>query len=236
QLTHDNNDGLPGRLDAREAYPNYDWGAIRIWAWGHQKLADYLITREDVDAGRLVATGHSRGGKTALAAALFDERFAACCANNSGAGGCGCFRYLGDRNGLNQDDGVVESMGRVGSAFPHWWGPGFKAFEGEERPDAMGRENELPFDLHTLKALIAPRALMSCEGLDDSWANPFGSWLTWKAAQPAFDLLGGRSYIYYREGGHGFGEEDWLAVADFCDELFFGKHTARAWNARDFSD
>ncbi|MDR0395961.1 MAG: hypothetical protein LBH66_01500, partial [Oscillospiraceae bacterium] len=39
QLTHDNNDGLPGRLDAREAYPNYDWGAIRIWAWGHQKLA-----------------------------------------------------------------------------------------------------------------------------------------------------------------------------------------------------
>ena len=232
QLTHDE---TPGRLDAREAYPDHDWGAIRIWAWGHQKLADYLVTRDDVDVEKLAVTGHSRGGKAALAAAIFDERFAVCCPINAGAAGTGCFRYLGDKNGLNQDFHIVESMGRISAAFPHWWGPRFKEFQGIERPDAMGMESEMPFDLHTLKALIAPRALMTCEGMEDSWSNPFGTWVTWLAAQSAFDMLGGRNDVFYRSGGHEFGLADWRAVVDFCDEVFFGKNTGSLWNNPPFT-
>lgn len=188
------------------------------------------MTREEVDPDRLVATGHSRGGKAALAAAAFDERFAICAANNSGAGGAGCFRLLGDRHGQTQDSGTVESMDRVGHAFPHWWNEAFLAFGADAPPYGHAEEARLPFDLHILKALIAPRALITTEGLDDTWANPYGTWKTWQAAQPVYGLLGAgdRNAVFYREGGHGYGEADCQAVLDFCDMVFFGKNLRTA--------
>lgn len=234
QLMHD---GKGNNEQAKEAYPSYTWNAIRIWAWGHSLLASYLLTRDEVDPARLVAAGHSRGGKAALAAAACDERFSVCAPINSGAGGCGCFRFLGGRNGLTQDVSTVESMGRVMHAFPHWWTAAFSNFGDPESPNAMGCEDRLPFDLHILKALIAPRSLISCEGLDDTWANPYGSYLTWKAAQPVYDLLGvsDRNRIFYRKGGHCFGAEDWHAVLDFCDEIYDGKNNGGLWQAPPFA-
>ncbi len=229
-------DEQPGRLDAYRAYPDCDWGAIRIWAWGHQKLADALVGRADIRADQLACTGFSRGGKAALAAGIFDERFRVCAPINAGAGGCGCFRWLGDRNGLNQDVNRVESLGRVYSAFPHWWVRRMGDFVGIPLPDQMGREGEFPLDSHVLKALIAPRWLISSEGIDDAWSNPFGTALTWLAAQPAFDRLGGSNGIFYRPGGHAFGEEDWRAVLDFCDEAFRGRNTGRTWDRQPYAE
>lgn len=229
-------DKVGGKNPAGEAYPAYDWGGVRAWAWAQSRLADYLLTRPDVDKDKLVCTGFSRGGKAALAAGIFDERFSVCAPINSGAGGCGCFRYLGDREGMCQDVTKVESMGRVGSVFPHWWGAGFPAWYAQEDPVQMGREQAYPFDLHILRALIAPRHLFTTEGLDDAWSNPWGTALTWRASQPAFDLLGGRSESYFRQGGHAFGEEDWLALLDFCDEVYFGRETGRSWNTCPFED
>ena len=42
-------DKAGGRSPAQEAYPGFDWGAVRVWAWAQSLLADYLLTREDVD-------------------------------------------------------------------------------------------------------------------------------------------------------------------------------------------
>ena len=216
-------DKKQGRAPALEAYPEADFGAVRAWAWGHTLLADYLLTRSDVDGGRLVCIGFSRGGKAALAAGVFDTRFAVCAPVCSGAGGCGCFRYLGDEHGFCQDVSKVESLGRVGSAFPYWWSEHFSRWWPQPDPRQMGLEQDFPLDAHTLKALIAPRNLFSIEGQADSWSNPWGTELTWRAAQPAFDLLGGKNEAHFRPGGHGFGPEDWRALLDFCDGVFFPK-------------
>ena len=219
-----------GGNPAYEAFPGYDWGAVRAWAWAQSLLADYLLTREDTDPDKLVCTGFSRGGKAALAAGITDQRFSICAPICSGAAGCGCFRYLGTREGFCQDVNRVESLGRIGSVFPHWWTKAFSRWWPEPDPKQMGLEQEFPFDSHTLKALIAPRVLFTLEGLDDDWSNPRGTALTWRAAQPAFDLLGGLNVAHFRPGGHRFSAEDWRTLLDFCDEVYSGSEPSREWN------
>ncbi|MBQ6060236.1 MAG: hypothetical protein IJL36_02215 [Clostridia bacterium] len=223
-----------GRRPACEAYPGYDWGGVRIWAWAQSRLADYLLTREDVDPGRLVCTGFSRGGKAALACGIFDERYAVCAPVCSGAGGCGCFRYLGDENGFCQDVTKVEGLGRIGSVFPYWWTESFSRWWPKPDPTQMGLEQDFPLDSHTLKALIAPRTLFSLEGIGDAWSNPRGTALTWRAAQPAFDLLGGTNIARFKPGGHAFGPEDWRCLLDFCLEAFSGKPVFGDWSNNPF--
>ncbi len=213
-------DKTGGACPAYEAYPGYDWGAVRAWAWAQSRLADYLLTRPDVDGEKQVCTGFSRGGKAALACGIFDERYAICAPICSGAGGCGCFRYLGDENGFCQDVTKVESLGRIGSVFPYWWTANFSRWWPAPDPTQMGLEQDFPFDSHTLKALIAPRTLFTIDGLGDAWSNPRGTELTWKAAQPAFDLLGGQNVAHFRPGGHAFSEEDWKCLLDFCRNSF----------------
>lgn len=215
-------DRADGRRAAGEAFPGWDWGAVRAWAWAQSRLADYLLTREDVDPDQLVCTGFSRGGKAALCCGVFDSRYSVCAPVSSGAGGGGCFRFLGDREGFCQDPDRVESLGRVGSAFPYWWTPGFSRWWPAPDPTRMGLEQDFPFDAHTLKALIAPRVLFTLEGEDDAWSNPRGTALTWRAAQPAFDLLGGRNLIRFHPGGHRFGPDEWRVLLGLCDAVFRG--------------
>ena len=222
-------DRAEGRQPAAEAYPGFDWGAIRIWAWAQSLLADYLLTRVDVDPARLVCTGFSRGGKAALACGILDERFAVCAPVCSGAGGCGCFRYLGDESGFCQDVTKVESLGRIGSVFPYWWTGSFARWWPSPDPAQMGLEQTFPFDSHTLKALIAPRILFSLEGIGDAWSNPRGTALTWRAAQPAFDRLGGMNVARFRPGGHGFRPDDWRSLLSFCEEAFAGRAEMETW-------
>ena len=70
--------------------------------------------------------------------------------------------------------------------------------------DYANREDELPFDAHFLKAMIAPRVLFVSEAAGDLWANPVGSWMTTMAAGKAFGFLGvpDNLYWYFREGTH----------------------------------
>ena len=222
QLFHDE---WTHRTDAKDAYPGYTWGAIRIWAWGHSKLLDFLETQDYADTARAVVTGHSRGGKAALTAGVFDERFAIVAPINSGCGGAGCFRVLGDRHGENGDAKLEESLGRIASVFPHWWREGFAKYGNEVPPHGITREHTLPFDLDAFKALVAPRALFTLEGMDDTWSNPYGSYITWHTAQPVFDIMGApeNNCALFREGGHKFDHDDWVSLMDYCDYYFFGK-------------
>ncbi len=233
-----------------KAYPDCDWGAIAMWAWGHSRLADYLFTTDWADTEKLVATGHSRGGKVALCAAIYDERFAVCAPNGSGCGGAGCFRFLGGRYG--EGVGTCETAGSINDMLGYWWSDAFGEFGARQKeytsstfPIVEGKEgmmrlmagvsrelfgttrdeDRLPFDMHFAKALIAPRAIITTDGLGDTWANPFGTQVTWRAAQEVFDFLGvpGHNALHFREGKHEFQAADWRAIADFCDEIFFGK-------------
>ena len=99
-------------------------------------------------------------------------------------------------------------------AFPHWFRPDFKQF--------VGKVERLPIDQHELIALVAPRALLITEGINDIWINPQGSQLTYLAAAKVYEFLGARDRISirYRPVGHIPSNEDLL---DYADHVFFGK-------------
>ncbi|MBN2137420.1 MAG: acetylxylan esterase [Sedimentisphaerales bacterium] len=195
---------------AQAAYPDYDWATLAVWAWGGMRAIDYLEALPFVDKDKIVFTGHSRGGKTALLAGALDERIDLVVPNGSGCGGAGCYRF---------EAGRAETLDDITkpSRFAYWFVPRFRDF--------AAKETLLPFDQHFLKALVAPRALLSTDALDDIWANPFGTQQSYRGAVPVFEFLGASEKlgIHYRRGRHDQNEEDWRALVDFADMVFFDK-------------
>ncbi|MHC4572249.1 MAG: dienelactone hydrolase family protein [Planctomycetota bacterium] len=198
---------------AQAAYPEYDWATLAVWAWGGMRVIDYLVTLDVVDKKRIAFTGHSRGGKTALLAGALDERIALVVPNGSGCGGAGCYRFAGEKS---------ESLELITAPerFAYWFHPRFRDF--------ADKETKLPFDQHFLKALVAPRALISIDALGDLWANPYGTQQSHRGAKPVFEFLGAgdKLGIYFRTGGHAQNEDDWRTLVDFADKGFFGKMPA----------
>ena len=147
-----------------------------------------------------------------------DERFYMLNPNDSGAGGAGCFRYHMDRpdapEGVDKRSETLEDLMR---AIPYWFAPAMHAY--------VGREEALPFDQHMLKACVAPRYLLQTEGLDDTWANPKGSYQTLLAAREVYKLLGAEDHIaaYYREGGHAHGYREYIQLLDFMQACLRGE-------------
>ena len=185
------------------------------------RVMDYLETCDDVEQSHVGIVGHSRGGKTALLAGALDQRFALVAPNGSGCGGAGCFRI---------EEGDVETLEIITrpNRFGYWFHPRLREF--------AGRENELPIDQHFLKALVAPRALICTDALEDEWANPTGNRATSRAAQKVFDLLSARhrNGLHFREGGHDLTEKDWTAILDFADWHFRGKKPKTTTKFRQF--
>lgn len=205
-------------------YPEYPQArAIAIWGWGCSFCASWVGKQSW--AGPLLVTGFSRGGKAALRAAAWDERFSVCLLNSSGTGGGGCLRYTGGRLGMNTAG--CESIGSMTSPekFWYWYRDEIREFGNAAAFDSMGEETRLPFDLHTLRALVAPRAALCTEGLDDPFSNCYGTQVAWRAAQEVYDFLGcaGNNGLAYFEGGHDYSAPRWLTALDFCDVVLYGK-------------
>lgn len=181
---------------------------LAAWAWAYHRVVDVLHTLDGFDANAIAVVGHSRGGKAALLAGATDARIALTSANNSGAGGAGSWRHQGPG---------AETLADLMRVFGYWFDPGLQAFA--ERP------HTLPFDQHLLKALVAPRALLTTEALDDHWANPQGSWQSHRAARCVFDLLGAARHngIVFRPGGHDHTLADWNSLLDFADASLRGR-------------
>lgn len=192
------------------SYPNSEFSAISAWAWGYSRVMDAIEGFDFCDAADVTITGHSRGGKTVLLAGATDERFAYVNPNNSGAHGCGCYRYE-QYEPESDGDKRSEKLEDLVRAVPYWMGPNMK--------DYIGRETELPHDMHFIKALVAPRCLLETNGLADIWGNPRGSYQTYLAARRVYELLGAQDNIaaWYRDGGHQHGLRDFTALMDFVD-------------------
>lgn len=202
-------------------YPDGDFAAICAWAWGYHRVVDFLLTQEYVDAEKIAVVGHSRGGKTVLLAGATDERIALTAPNDSGSNGAGCFRWQGEGS---------ETLADGVRMIPYWYSA--------KAPEYVGREQDLPFDQHSLKALVAPRALLSTEALGDLWANPSGTFQTFDAAREAYRFLGveERIGIWYREGEHHHGLVDWKAFLDFADWHFRGLEPATKYDVNPFPE
>ncbi len=204
-------------------YPDCDGGSIAMWAWGAMRVVDYLSTRDDIYLSKMAVTGHSRCGKAALLAGALDERFALVAPHASGSGGAGSFRI--QPRGVETLDMITQPK-----RFHYWFSPRLREFK--------GREDRLPFDQHFLKALVAPRGLLSVIGLGDVWANPQGTQQMLLAALPVFEFLnaGDKAAIWFRDGGHDEEPRDWDALCDFADFVFFGKPRGEVFNRLPFPD
>ena len=224
-------EGVPDGVDAftRGAIPAYyadgqtyrrpdEWGCLAAWAWEASRLLDYLQADPLVDANKVAILGHSRMGKAALWTAVADERFAMAFPVNSGCGGGALSRRM-----------IGETVWAMNDRFPYWTCDNYQQFN--------MREQYMPFDQHSVIALMAPRPVYLATGQDDSWADPLGEFLAGKAAEPVYALYGrngigcdsqpaidkamNEGYIAYhiRTGGHAILDYDWEQFLIYADRF-----------------
>ncbi len=179
-----------------DVYPEYTFGAVGAWAWGYSRCVDALEILGVDDMNLIAFAGHSRGAKTAMLAGVCDERAAIVAPNSTCAGSCGCYRIHMKAKGEDKGERRSETLEDMILHFPFWFS--------EEIAEYVGRENELPFDSHYLKALVAPRILIDTEAASDTWANTVGSWMTTQGAKEVYKFLGKEENLYwsYRKGFH----------------------------------
>ncbi|HEX2854682.1 MAG TPA: hypothetical protein VHO24_15730 [Opitutaceae bacterium] len=197
------------------AYPGYDWGILAGWAWGASRIADYLETDPALDKTKLIITGASRTGKSAMVAAAFDERLMGAPVV-TGGGGIGAYRFAGPRGS--------ETLDLMQKKYPNWFSPNLHQF--------WGQHEKLPFDEHWFLALCAPRPFIALEGDTDAISLPEAVRQSMLAAQPAYALFDATDKlgVNYAHHGHAFTADDWTAMLDFADQHLRGKKTARTFN------
>jgi Abhydrolase family len=200
------------------AYPGYDWGLLRGWAWGVSRIVDYLETDPEIDKTKLIVTGVSRTGKSALVAGAFDDRLAMVAPVASSGGGTPAFRFSGAEHGGKE--GLSEMMRK----YPNWFSPHLHQF--------WGHADKLPFDEHWFIALCAPRPFIALEGTHDQNVNQNGVRQSWLAAQPAYALFGvtDRLGISWADRPHGMVKGDWDALLAFADKHLLGKPIDRRFD------
>ncbi|HEY7091212.1 MAG TPA: alpha/beta hydrolase family protein, partial [Tepidisphaeraceae bacterium] len=195
------------------AYPGYDWGLLRGWAWGTSRVVDYLQTDPAIDKDKLIVTGVSRLGKGAMVAGAFDERIAVVAPVASSGGGTPAFRFSG--LGRGGKEGLSEMMRK----YPNYWSSHLHEF--------WGQPEKLPFDQHFFPAMVAPRPFIALEGTDDQNVVINGVRQTILAARPAYELLGvkDRIGVSWAQRRHGMVQGDWDAMLAFADKCLLGKET-----------
>ena len=216
-VTSDNwdfTDGLAGVLfENGQRKPN-DPGKIAMWAWAMQRVMDYAQTLGDVlDLSLSCSCGHSRLGKTALFAAMTDERFAFAYSNNSGCSGAAISR-----------EKVGEDVKFICGKFGYWFCENY--FKHGENVQ------EMPFDQHYLVASIAPRKVLIGSASEDEWADPLSEQLCCFGASDAFKkpfvcpdrpaeigeaFYEGHIGYHLRKGCHYFSREDWNNLIRFIN-------------------
>lgn len=200
------------------AYPNYDWGLLRAWAWGVSRIVDYLQTDPAIDKNKLIVTGVSRTGKSAMIAGAFDDRIAMTAPVASSGGGTPAYRFSGA--GRGGKEGLTEMVRK----YPNWFSPHLHQF--------WGQQDKLPFDEHWFIALAAPRPFISLEGTHDQNVNINGVYQSFLAAKPAYAFLHAqdRLGVSFADRPHGMVQGDWDAMLAFADKFLLNKPVDRSFD------
>jgi dienelactone hydrolase len=183
------------RLDAdyiAAVYTDYECNQLEWWGYAAARCVDLLYSRDDVDKSKIVQAGHSRGAKQAMIAVLMDrERVDAFINSHPGtaAGSYNLWRYTTEKYG-------GEHLENSTRRFPYWNNPRMRFF--------MGRTNKLPFDGHSLQALVAPIPTLMGTGERDAVGQPWGDQQCYLAVKEVYKLLGKENNLgfYPAPGGH----------------------------------
>ena len=191
-------------------------GAIAAWGWVASLAVTVLESDARFDNQKMAVMGHSRNGKAAFAAMLFDPRIDLLWAHQSGTGGATLNRsYEG------------EAIENITGGFPHWFAPAYR--------DYAGREEDLPVDQHMAIAAMAPRPVLLGGAWDDRWAGPMGAYAAAQGADPVYELFGVDGFdqtgpedmnpqadlsVFIRDGTHGTKLSDWRKFITFAKHHF----------------
>lgn len=143
--------------------------AVGAWSWAASRVLDYLLTDPQINPKQIAVVGHSRGGKAALWAGAQDQRFGYVFSNCSGNTGAALSRRE-----------FGETVKKINTTFSWWFNDNYKKFN-----DSV---SQLPVDQHMLIGLIAPRPVYVTNATKDLWADPRGTFLALKAAEPIYSL------------------------------------------------
>ncbi|WP_057938292.1 glucuronyl esterase domain-containing protein [Algoriphagus resistens] len=199
-------------LKPEETTPKDDeWGAISAWSWGLSRAMDYFEHDNHIDNSRIALHGVSRLGKTVLWTGAYDTRFKLVIASVSGEGGAAITRRDYGENIKHITDT---------SRYYYQFAPAYHSY--------ATKVDSLPFDAHSLVALMAPRALLLQTGSTDYWSDPKGEFIGAKEAQAVYALFGetgpgnasmpaagdmslvfNKLGYYMHDGGHGTIPSDW---------------------------
>jgi len=195
---HDASSGHYG--DAIPFYRKHPrWSLMGKMIWDLQRAIDYLETLDFVDANRIASIGHSHGGYTTLSSMALDNRIKA------GVSNCGfdTFRIDGNTWRWSRATALLPLLGfyvtnpRINMDF-------YRAV-----PDSG--VVDVPFDMHELLALVAPRPLL-LSASDEDFVFPNGGWSTRRAIsriEPLYEVLGANENLssFFFNGGHNFPAE-----------------------------
>ncbi|MBA2480626.1 MAG: hypothetical protein H0V44_08185 [Planctomycetes bacterium] len=202
-------DGHDDSEDLIALYPDHDFGRIARRAWCASRTIDFLASVPQADSARIALTGHSRNGKQSAIAAALDERIAVVIPSSPGAGGTCAMRWYSEHY-------PGQSVEQLTRQFPPWFHPRLRFFS--------GREDRLPFDLHDLLALIAPRPCLVGSAVNDPFESVYAADRTVAAALPVYALHGAadRLRMSWRWGGHETSPLMIEGYVDWCDHIFTG--------------
>ena len=190
--------------------------ALAYWGYGWSAAIDYLETDTRIDQDRVGIVGHSRHGKSALLAAVYEPRIDLVISHQSGFGGSASNRST-----------AGETLPKVVASYPHWFKPGFERYS--DAPET------LPIDQHQLLALAAPTPLLIGNGRRDVWSDPNSTYENAFLADPIWELYGGQGLdqdgmrgfnpaaelsFSMTGGSHGITPEDIDAFFAFIDAHF----------------
>ncbi len=172
--------------------------ALTYWGYGWSAAIDFFEQDARIDQDRIGIIGHSRHGKSALLASVYEPRIDLVISHQSGFGGSASNR---SRAG--------ERIDRVAKSYPHWFTPAFQPYAAD--PET------LPFDQHHLIALAAPTPLLIGNGRRDVWSDPNSSYEAAYLADPIWELQGS-------EGLQQDGLKDYNPSADLSFGMTGGSH------------
>ena len=214
-----NREGIFACFDLNNIRYKFDrWGTLAAWAWGASRVMDWIETEPLINSKRVAVVGHSRGGKTALVAGVYDKRFAMACSNDSGCSGAK----------LNHIDlPKSEHVDIIVRTFSYWFAPNYLR--------VANREKEWKVDQHQFIALMAPRLVCIGSATEDAWAGQKGEYYAGILASPAWELYGKKGLVanafpppekplqegcvsyHLRTGKHNLTPYDWKCYMDFAD-------------------
>ncbi|WP_437951480.1 hypothetical protein WME98_12105 [Sorangium sp. So ce296] len=114
----------------------------------------------------------------------------------------------------------MQTLSQINGEAPQWFGDGFGA-------TFSGKTTTLPFDAHSIVALVAPRPIIVQEGKSDGWNNNRngGPYQAVWAAREVFEALGIEDHIGWVADDHSHGvmtTREANAILGFAERFLLG--------------